>query len=408
MLFTMSQQTKTEMLHRFRQQYQQCSHRKEKRSLISTVMQAIGYQSRKSVIRALLKDNIRIKTETRGRKKTLTHREVTILKKLWFIMDQPCGKRMQPMIPEWIGPWEKQHGPIPEESRQHILNLSSASIDRTLKAFKTESLANKRQGSLSSLKAQIPIIDTTQKIEQCGHLYADTVAHGGNSTSGDFIWTLTVSDGYTQWTCTRALWNKGQYALCRGLGSILRELPFRLRSINTDNGSEFINYHMQSYFKDHHKSCRVTRSRPYRKNDNALAEEKNRHKVRDLVGYARFDDERLVRKLNKVYKWANLLSNHFNATSKLIGKWRQGARFIKRYDKAAPPYQRVLETMPPGVRRDRFEEAHNKLNPLEIREKLEIALADFYHLLAEINQEKGGDLPPSPLGKVRPCMRELA
>ena len=125
-----------------------------------------------------------------------------------------------------------------------------------------------------------------------------------------------MTDDLTLWTNNRAIWNKGQEATCKAFLYLLREMPFMIRSINTDNGEDFINCHLQRMIKEKHKRRALTRSRPYRENDNARAEERNRQKGGELIGYERMEEEeRCVFLLNQVYRHHNLLTNFFIAST---------------------------------------------------------------------------------------------
>ena len=142
-----------------------------------------------------------------------------------------------------------------------------------------------------------------------------------------------------------------------------------LASIVTDS-TKFINYHLQDFIKKKYKTCKVTRSRPNFKNDNARVEERNRRLVREVVGDERLDDVRFVYLLNQLYKWVNLQHNHFIASMRLEKKEKCGRRIIKRYDKARTPYMRVLEKMKEGGRKERFIRLHESLNPWTIKNKI--------------------------------------
>ena len=246
-------------------------------------------------------------------------------------------------------------------------------------------------------------MDSQRVITEPGHLYADTVSHGGSNASGDYAWTLTLTDDYTLWTGNRAVWNKGQYGVCQAFGHLFRETPFAKRSINTDNGAEFINYHLQGWLKKQHKRTKVTRSRPYHKNDNARAEERNRHKVRELVGKDRFDEQGCVSLLNKVYKYHDLLTNHFYASTRLISKHREkiGGKLRRKYDKPQTPYQRLLATLNPESRRyKRLVAQHARLNPVELSRKVEEALRELYEYLEQKKRKRKESYDESHLDKI--------
>ena len=126
-----------------------------------------------------------------------------LLKSIWLKSDQPCSKRLHPMLPTWLPAYSKRHK-IDEESQRRILSVSPATLDRVLRDCKVDDIHKANKQTISALKQSIPIIDTPRKIDVAGHLYADTVAHCGDSTHGNFVWTLTVTDDLTLWTLNRA------------------------------------------------------------------------------------------------------------------------------------------------------------------------------------------------------------
>lgn len=384
----MSRLSAKELLNTAKPLYQKLKTRKEKSLFLLKLKELTGYKSVKSLIRKFSTSQREKKKKRRGRPPLLTPKDLVILKDIWLLMDQPCGKHLKAMIPDWIDPWQQENKKLPLSQQSRLLQASSATLDRYLKPLKVNSSKNNRTSSASGLKAQIPLIDPQRKITELGYLYADTVAHCGTSLKGSFTWTLTITDDLTQWTLTQAVWNKGQLGVCRALDKMLSQLPFKPRGINTDNGSEFINYHLQKYLQEKQGKCKVTRSRPMKKNDNARAEEKNRHKVRDLIGYDRLDDERFVDILNEIYLSHNLLSNHFIACTRVISKKREGNRILKKSDTAQTPYARTLLEMKPSKKKEKFENLHNKLNPLELRRKVEAGLHKLYALLQEIIVEE--------------------
>ncbi len=117
-------------------------------------------------------------------------------------------------------------------------------------------------------------------------------------------------------------------------------LPFSLLGIDTDNGSEFINYELLNYGQD--EKITFTRSRAYRKNDQAHVEQKNGSVVRRLVGYDRFEGYQAWQALTELYRVLRLYVNYFQPSLKLISKERKGAHVTKKYDTAQTPYQRTL------------------------------------------------------------------
>ena len=382
MSLKMSKQEIIELLNSNAAKYRKTHSRKAKGGLLKQLMELTGYKSPKSIIRYFSRTRKRKQVEKRGRLPKLQPCDIELLKSIWLKSDQPCGKRLHPMLPTWLPAYSKRHK-IDEESQRRILSVSPATLDRVLRDCKVDDIHKSNKQTISALKQSIPIIDTTRKIDIAGHLYADTVAHCGDSTRGNFAWTLTVTDDLTLWTLNRAIWNKGQEATCAAFLYLLREMPFMIRSINTDNGSEFINYHLQRMLKEKYKRCKLTRSRPYKKNDNARAEERNRHKVRELIGYERIDNEQCVFLLNQVYRYHNQLTNFFITSTRLISKQRNPVtgKTRKKYDKARTPYERVMEQMKDGARKRNLIAMRESLDPIELQENIQKSLKKLFHLM---------------------------
>ena len=224
--------------------------------------------------------------------------------------------------------------------------MSHATVDRYLADYRKRFARRKRTGTKRSkhfLNA-IPIKDFKSRAQVPGHFQADTVAHCGNSLSGQFIWTLTVTDEYSGWTENRAIYGKNGLTVASALASIFWRLPFDPKVLNTDNGCEFMNDTVQRCVELQH-GLKLTRSRAYRKNDNAHVEQKNFTHVREVFGYDRFDKEELVFTMNDIYKnHSNLPYNFFVPQLKSVEVTRVGAKYKRKYDKPKTPYQRLLES----------------------------------------------------------------
>ena len=270
---------------------------------------------------------------------------IKVLKRIWFAGDQMCSKKLKAALPLWLPHYEQQYEPLDSVIQQQLLTISTATIDRVLKPTRIKrsrkGLSGTKPGTL--LKNKIPIRTHTWDISQPGFMESDTVAHCGNSLAGDFIWSLTMTDIQTTWTENRATWNKGAEGVLEQIKSIEHALPFTLKGFDCDNGSEFLNYHLLRYFTDHPNSVSFTRSRPYKKNDNAHVEQKNWSHVRQLLGYDRLDNKALVDLINDLYEneWA-LYQNHFCPSMKLLEKTRVNSKYKKKYDAPQTPFRRVM------------------------------------------------------------------
>jgi len=203
---------------------------------------------------------------------------------------------------------------------------------------------------MNAMKRQVPLREQRWDGRGPGWVEADTVAHCGGSMDGSFVYTLTVTDTCSQWTELRAVWNRGGFATSQRLAEIEAHLPFQLLGINTDNGSEFLNWHVLKHFRG--RAVPQTRSRPYQKNDNAHVEQKNGSHVRAFLGYDRFEDPDCVEALNEILVLHAIWNNIYRPCRKLISKERVGHRYRKKYDPAATPAQRVLAdpAMPKATR----------------------------------------------------------
>jgi hypothetical protein len=241
-------------------------------------------------------------------------------------------------------------------------------VDRT--KFPQRGLSTTKPGSL--LKKHIPVKTEQWNETIPGFLEVDTVAHCGTSTAGMFAYTINSVDIATQWNEQRAVWGKGERGVMDAIKNIEISLPFELKGFDCDNGSEFLNWHLYRYFVQRDKPVSFTRSRPYRKNDNAHIEGKNWTHVRQYIGYERFDKSELVEHLNDLYtsEW-RLFFNFFIASVKLIEKVRVGSKINKKYDPPKTPFQRVLEsTEISETQKIQLQDVYNHLNPFRLQQKM--------------------------------------
>jgi hypothetical protein len=308
-----------------------------------------------------------------------------ILKTLWFAMDQPCSKRLKAALPLWLPYYEQQAGALLPPFRHKLLAVSATTIDRLLKPTRLQhrrhGLSGTKPGSL--LKHQIPIRTDNDDVEQPGYLEADAVAHCGNSLAGDFIWSLTFTDVFSQWTENRAIWNKGAQDVVARVREVEAELPFAIRSFDVDNGAEFLNHHLWRYFLDRPEPVGFARSRPYHKDDQAHVEQKNWTHVRQLLGYDRFEDPQLVETINDLYRTAwDPFHNFFCPSMKLQAKCRIKSRIVKRHDAPQTPYQRLLAAPQlPETKKQELRKHFEQLNPFVLKKEIDRKLKMIFDQL---------------------------
>jgi len=225
---------------------------------------------------------------------------------------------------------------IDEDTAKLLADMSAATIDRRLAPERRKYLARGRSrtkpGTL--LKSQIPVrtwADWDDAVP--GFVEIDLVSHDGGHAVGEHVWTLTVTDIATGWTENRSVPTKARKWVMAALDDITAVMPFPIRGVDSDNGSEFINFHLLDWCEKH--QITFTRSRVGNKNDGCHVEQKNWTTVRTLVGYHRYDTPAELVLLNKIWVLQSLLSNYFYPQQKLVYKARDGANVIKKYDTAA-------------------------------------------------------------------------
>jgi hypothetical protein len=375
MSYEMSQTSKKEVLEKMRERYARRG-REGRSKLIDEVCEMCGYE-RKYCIKVL---NGRLPIGGSGCRRGGPHlrygeAERSVLKVIWLAAEQPCGKRLKSAVPLWMPYYEREHGLVESAVRGRLLEMSASTMDRLLAPCRASLGSRGRCGTRPGtlLRKHIPIRTEHWDVSGPGWLEADTVAHCGESMAGDFCWSVTLSDVHTQWTETRATWNKGQHEVRRRISEVEETLPFAILGFDTDNGGEFINWHLADYFLLRKQAVAFTRSRAYHKNDNARVEQKNWTHVRQLVGYGRLEDPAQADRLNDLYvkEW-NPFRNFFCPAMKHLRTEVEGSRKKRIYDQPATPFERLKASA--GVDPDqikRLEAFMTTLNPFELKRRIE-------------------------------------
>ena len=282
----------------------------------------------------------------------------------------PCGKRLAPYL-ETIVPILESFGELDldETTKEKLRSMSVATIDRLLKADRKKMELKGRSGTKPGtlLKHQVPIRTWCEWDEsRPGFLEIDLVVHEGGVSRGDFCQSLDVTDVYSAWTETRAIKNKTQVWVFEALADISGTLPFKVRGIDSDNGSEFINHHLVKYCQDN--KVTFTRSRPSRKNDNCFIEQKNYSVVRKTLGYATYDTDKELELLNEIYSHLRSYTNFFLPTMKLVKKTCIGSKVKKEYDIPKTPYQRLMNSSHISkAAKAKLTREYKAINPAELK-----------------------------------------
>lgn len=307
------------------------------------------------------------------------------LSKLWRLLDYICGKRLVAIMPELIAKLE-QFGELrlARSTKEKLLQISASSIDRLLQPERRKQQLRGRSrtkpGTL--LKQQIPIRTFAEWDEQQpGFAEIDLVAHDGGLALGDFCQTLDLTDICTGWTELEAVPNKAQVWVFEAIQTIRARLPFPLRGLDSDNGSEFINGQLLRYCQQ--QRITFTRARPYRKNDNCYVEQKNYSVVRQTVGYQRFDTTAELLVLKQLYAQLRWYTNFFQPTMKLKNKERRGSRVKKSYHTPQTPYQRVLAAeQVTSAGKKKLRQQYRLLNPAALKREIDKYRKELFRLAA--------------------------
>ena len=307
-----------------------------------------------------------------------------VVRQIWLTAEQPCGKRLVPVLRQWLPFYEERYGQLSARQRTLIRQVSPATVDRLLAPARAEHSGRGRSGTKpgSLLRSEIPIRTGTWDLNRPGYLEADSVAHCGTSLAGSFIWSLTYTDILSGWTEGGAVWNKGSAGVLTATREVEERLPFALLGFDSDNGGEFLNHHLWAYMRDRKAAVEFTRSRPYHSDDNAHVEQKNWTWARQLLGYGRLEDPELVGPISALYRdvWAPW-QNFFLPCLKLEQKWREGSHWRKRYERPRTAYERLCA---PGMllpkQRRQLRERYESLDPFELKDQLEQNLGQILKL----------------------------
>lgn len=354
------------------------STKKQKKLILNEFCAVSGY-SRKYAIR-ILNSKKRPKLLKPGRKPKYSHPQFKHhLYELWKLTGFINSKSLKAAIPLWIDFYKD---PKPE-IKKLLLSASASTIERTLKPYKSKTKRGISSTRPSLLKNRIPLKLLDQDVKTPGFVEVDTVAHCGESLSGNFISTLTMTDLYSGWTENRGLWTKKSEQVVKQIKRIESGLPFELCGVASDNGSEFLNENLLNYLKNRVAPINFVRRRPYKKNDNAHVEQKNFTHVRKLLGYERIDDQKAVGMINEIYQaYFNPLQNFFIPSVKLIKKERLNSQVVKTYDVAQTPYQRLLDSPHvPDSKKKNLRQKHSQKNPVILAQGLEKKLKELRRYL---------------------------
>ena len=379
--------------------------RPEKQKLLDEFCQVTGHH-RKHAIRLLNSPAPGAAGPPRRRATTYSPAVIAALRAIWAAAGYPWSLRLKALLPLWL-PWARRRLRLPAAVERQVLAISPRQMDRRLAPHRRELrkrlYGRTKPGTL--LKHHIPLRTDRWDVAAPGFTEIDLVAHCGSLGDGEFVHSLNLTDIHTTWVETAAVLGKSQIMVQTALAELRQALPFRLRGIDSDNGSEFINQHLYDYCQA--QEIQFTRGRPYKKDDNAHIEQKNWTHVRKLLGYLRYDSPAAQAAIHALYRHElRLFQNLFLPSVKLLRKERVGARVRRRYDAPRTPLERVLacpETTP--ERGAELQRQRDRLDPFALAAAIDQKLERIFALANPHHRPQASTAPPASVPvrrRVRP------
>jgi hypothetical protein len=392
----MDMHSREQYLERVREEYGKAS-RREKTRLLNEARRRTRL-NRKVLIRKLAHPPKPNPGRRSPRKATYGAEVATALVKVWEIFDYPCGQRLAPALRDQVERL-REAGELrcSAEVAEQLGRVSPKSIDRLLAREKRVlGLRQNRNPSVHPLLYQkIPVkVASDWDTEEIGNLQVDYVLHCGRSAGGEYLHTLSAVDIATSWWEGVAILRRSQEATRDGLDRLRKRLPFAIREIHPDNDTGLINQLLWSYCEK--AKIKMSRSRPYKKNDNAWVEQRNWTHVRKVVGYSRLDSAAELAVLNELYEKLRLYKNFFQPSLKLREKIREGGKIRRKYDEPRTPYQRVLEsTQIPAAAKRRLKAHYGSLRVAQLHREIEA----LRNRLFDLGKAKGTSPKPKRRGR---------
>ena len=315
----------------------------ERIKILDEFVALTGYH-RKHAIR-VLRDEVTKTSAARARNRLYDEAVRQALTMLWEAADRVCGKRLKALIPLLVDAMERHgHLDLDPVIRCKVLEVSAATIDRMLAAARLhiDGQGRRRKGVGSAIRRSVPVRTFADwRDPPPGFFEIDMVEHcGGPKMDGDYVHTLIMTDIATGWTECVAMRMREQMLIVGAFEQVATVLPFAMLGVDSDNDSAFMSQSVFDYCKGH--GLVQTRSRAYRKNDQAWVEQKNGCIVRKLVGYGRLSGVEATKALATLYASSRLYVNFFQPSFKLKSRTRDGARVHKIYFTPATPCDRLL------------------------------------------------------------------
>lgn len=372
----MSYSNRKEYLEVLRTRYTKASSRLEKSQVIDEAVHTLGYH-RKHVIRELNRVASK-KSKSKNRQKPMRYSEaLPTIELVWAALDYPCAERLHPVLYSTARSLEK-HGEcrLTPTVLSQLQQISRTTLGRYIGRMESPKAKRRmpRHKPSSGITSDVPIDRYDWDEQKPGALEIDLVEHNGGNSHGHYAYTLTVVDIVSGYSRRYAVLGRSQAAVLGAIQHLLDDWPFQPWGLHSDNGSEFLNDQLVKFCRSN--DFDFSRSRAYKKNDNAHVEQKNRQYVRDFVGYERYDTAEEVEWLNDVYEHVDIYANLILPMRKIVSKERQGKKLKKGYDEARTPFRRLIEL---GAMTDttqqQLQDIVDYINPLALHRTISNLLA---------------------------------
>ncbi|MDQ3835020.1 MAG: integrase [Actinomycetota bacterium] len=352
-------------------------------------MERVTSMQRKSLIRLLKSQQLERKQPTTPRKRSYGMDVEKVVGVVWESLDYVCVERLKPSLLITARHLERfGELVLTPDLEQQLLRISESTLQRMTGRMRSPKLRLPRKGPYEAnrLRAQVPMKRIEWETTEPGHFEVDTVHHAGETSLGDYIHTIQMVDVASQWSERVAVMGRGQAAMEGGFRHIVSRLPFPVVELHPDNGSEFFNDHLLRYFGSELTGLKLSRSKPFHKNDNPHVEQKNDTLVRAYFGRSRLDTHRQLVLMNEVYELMWTYYNLFQPVLKLSRKRFEEGKLHREWHEAKTPYHRLKETKvlePEQVQR--LDELYSSTNPRTLRQRI-------YELIPKLWEEGSGEL----------------
>lgn len=382
--------TRDKILQRMKAQYRRSVTKKEKSRVLDAYCAATGITRKHAIVQMHGGRGRRAESGRRGRPRVYDERVAAPLQRIWCAASYCCAELlhagMARMVRHLTGQGQLT---VSDETRRLLEQMSCATLKRWLRRFPRRRRRARRPQRERPLHARVPLSCFQPKPTAAGTFECDLVEHNGGSSAGEYIYTVHLVDVVTAWRGKRACLGKHPSRILSQLEHLCKELPYTPQKLDVDNDRAFISDMLLTWLEA--RGIQPTRSRPYKKNDNAHIEQKNGTDVRGLVGYRRYDTVEQCELLNRIYELDDLHVNLWIPCRKLIRRVRDDERgtWRKYYDTPRTPLERVLERPDeevPATVKARLRALAEQFDPLRTQRMKEALLLRLLHTRSRAQQ----------------------